>query len=187
MFTGIVEGLGSIDSLQGSTLTLRVPRRFSRLKKGSSFSVNGACLTVVKSGRKPSFNLLRETLSRTTFKALRPGDRVNLERPMKAQGRLHGHLVLGHVDGVGRVARVVESSRDKSFFILCPARLRRFCVEKGSIAVDGASLTLGKRGRGGFWVHLIPHTLKNTICGRYAPGTRVNLEADVLAKLARNR
>ena len=184
MFTGLVEATGRVVSLKRATLRLSVPTPLSRLKKGASLAVSGACLTVAKSGHSLSFHLVKETLRRSTLGQLEPGDAVNLERPLKTGSRLDGHFVLGHVDGIGRVSRVREGKREKSFFIIYPVRLSPYFVEKGSVAVDGVSLTLGKVGQGGFWLHLIPHTLKNTVSRYYTVGTRVNLEADVIAKLA---
>jgi len=179
MFTGIVEATGRVVSLKGATLQLNVPAPLSRLKKGGSLAVNGVCLTVVKSGQPLSFNLVKETVRRSTLGALKRGDAVNLERPLKSGGRLDGHFVLGHVDGVGRVTKIDEGRRERSIFINYPDGLRRYFVEKGSVTVDGVSLTLGKVGRGGFWLHFIPHTLDKTISRHYALGDRVNLEADL--------
>ena len=188
MFTGIVEAIGEVLEAKPQKdiflLRIKAPASFRKIQKGGSVSVNGACLTVVqKTGAALSFHMIPETARRTTLGALRKGGRVNLERALLAQGRFEGHFVLGHVDGVGKILRVSGGSREKSFFVSCPQPIARYLVEKGSVAVDGVSLTIGKVSRRGFWVHCIPHTLSTTLCGGYRLETRVNLEADVLMKL----
>ena len=187
MFTGIIEGKGSLVSLKrtrkGVRMALRVPPAFARLRTGASVAVNGACLTVsARAARRLNFDLLRETVRRTAFGALRPGARLNLERALKWNGRLEGHVVQGHVDGTGRVRRVLSKSREKSLEIAFPRPLRRFFVEKGSVAVNGVSLTVGKVRPAAFWVHVIPMTLKKTTLGELKKGDRVHLEADILLK-----
>jgi riboflavin synthase len=191
MFTGIVETTGKVESCRFSSgrrsllLQLRVPRLLRRLKIGGSLAVNGVCLTVIKKkGACVSFNVIRESVRRSMLGQLKKGDRVNLERPMKASDRLEGHIVLGHVDTVGVIRRVVKKGAEKDFQISFPAALKSHVLEKGSIAVDGVSLTLGKIQRQRFWIHCIPHTLRATNFGHYKEGTRVNLEADVLIKMA---
>lgn len=185
MFTGIIEALGVVKNFSGHTLELEIPASWKRVKIGSSVAVQGVCLTVVKkSGRNLFFNVIAETRERTTLARIRSGDRVNLERAMKSSGRFEGHMVLGHVDGTGKVSKVVRGGKQISFFVQAPKNLRKFLVEKGSVAVNGVSLTLGRASPSGFWVHLIPHTLRKTQLGLLAPGDRVNLEADILAKLA---
>ncbi len=190
MFTGIIETQGVVRShksggRRAALIEIEAPKIAARMKIGASLSVSGACLTVVrkKDGRL-FFNIVPETLKRTTLGTYRVGDRVNLERALKADGRIEGHFVLGHVDGVARVRRVLKKGRQSSFLVSFPPKLRPYLVEKGSVALDGVSLTLGKVSRGGFWVHAIPHTLRLTTLANYRPGTRLNLEADVLAKLA---
>ncbi len=193
MFTGIIETRGIVrsaffSSVRASMLEIEPQKTLLGLKIGSSVAVNGACLTVFKKrGKRLFFQLVRETLHRTTLGGLKAGEKVNLERSMRVGARFEGHKVLGHVDGVGRVRKILESRKnEKSIFIAFPGKFRPFLVEKGSIAVDGVSLTLGKVSKGGFWVHCIPHTLKITSLGGCKPGSRVNLETDVLAKLSRS-
>ncbi len=188
MFTGIVEASGVVKGWKkepGRAPLLEIRTAvFSRgAKIGGSISVNGACLTVTKKkGASLFFNVIGETKSRTTLGKLRAGDRVCLERPLKWAGRIEGHFVQGHVDGVGRVRRVLKKGHEKSFLISFPIGLKRSLVEKGSVAVDGVSLTIGKTVKGAFWVHCIPHTLKATNFDAYRAGTKVNLEGDILIK-----
>ena len=191
MFTGIVEGVGTIfpvktgerKSSRSRILSVLVPKKFMSLRTGQSLAVNGACLTVAsKRGSVLSFDLLRETERRTMFESLKPGDSVNLERAMRLGSRLEGHFVLGHVDGTGVVRRIVSHGKEKTFFITQPIVIKRYIMEKGSIAVNGVSLTIGQSNRSDFSVHCIPHTLKSTNLGFLKVGRRVNLEADVLIK-----
>lgn len=187
MFTGIIEAMGKVVSLKkgghAARLALRLPASWRTLKLGSSVCVNGACLTVVsKKGGTVSFDLVPETLQRTTLGRLLPGERVNLERPMHARARVHGHFVLGHIEGVGRVQAVSERGRSKVLTVSFPTALKRFIKEKGSVAVDGVSLTLGRVRRSSFVIHIIPETLKRTTFGRLEKGSRTNLETDVLMK-----
>ena len=195
MFTGVVDRMGvarSLKRVRGTTIleveTGRGPggSGFTKeLKAGGSVCVSGACLTVIqKKGPRLFFNLVNETQKRTTFGRLKNTDVVNLERPLRAGGRLEGHFVLGHVDGVGRVARVDNRGAERSFLIRYPRSLGRYLAEKGSVTVNGVSLTLGKVNSAGFWVHCIPHTLRQTNLGQLKVSDRVNLEADYLAKLA---
>ncbi len=191
MFTGIVEKIGVVRELKKNskrrtrTLVLDVRGGLSRtLGIGGSVAVNGACLTLVrKKAGTLSFELVAETLRRTTLRDLKPGDRVHLELPLKGNSRLDGHFVLGHVDGVGEVLRVKRSDGEMSLLVSPPKPLRPFFLEKGSIAVDGVSLTVGRVSARSFWLHLIPHTLKKTCFGGLKAGDRVNLEADILVKL----
>lgn len=190
MFTGIIESLGRVRALDqagrrgAGRLEIEAPKAAGSLKKGSSLSVNGACLTVIeKKGNRLSFNLVEETQRRTALGRLRPGDWVNLERPLTYRRRIEGHFVLGHVDGVGRIVKVINKGNQRSFLIQFPKRLKRYFAEKGSVAVDGVSLTLGKVSGGRFWIHGIPYTLKSTNFRAYKISTAVNIEADILAKL----
>ncbi|MBI4352735.1 MAG: riboflavin synthase [Candidatus Omnitrophica bacterium] len=188
MFTGIIEAVGYVRAFGAagrsvSLLELEVPGSFKDLKAGSSLAVNGACLTVVqKKGRKVFFHVIRETVERTALGDLRKGDPVNLERPLRFGGRVEGHFVLGHVDGAGKVLKVENRKEEKSFFISFPKRLKPYFFEKGSVAVDGASLTLGKVLKNGFWIHSTPYTLEQTNFHAYQAGVHVNLEADALVK-----
>lgn len=190
MFTGIIEGQARVVRLKkrgrDARLTLQVPAAFAKLRSGSSVSVNGACLTVSGKGRgKLSFDLLSETMRRTAFSNLSPATPLNLERALRWGRRIEGHFVQGHVDGLGRVLKILTQSREKSFQISFPRRLKRYFLEKGSVAVNGVSLTIGRVRPGSFWVHVIPTTLKKTNLGQTQAGDLVNLETDILLKLLR--
>ena len=186
MFTGIVETLGLVRAVGKSIIEIDAPEISKDLKIGGSLAVNGVCLTVVKkNGARVSFNLAVETRKRSTLGLLKKGVRVNLERPLKNNSRIEGHFVLGHVDGMGQIVKIFEKPKEKSFCIGFPKRLRHTLVEKGSVTVDGASLTIGKVSGGSFWIHCISHTLQHTNFQFYRQHTRVNLEADILAKLTR--
>ena len=183
MFTGIVDARARVKRIEkkgkGMRLLLQVPAAYRRLKTGSSVSVDGACLTVV--GRKQgclSFDVVPETLRRTHFGRLRPDEALNLERPLRWKGRVHGHLVQGHVDGVGRVTKSAGRGAHRDFLILFPRKLGRAIAEKGSVALNGVSLTVGRKHGASFWVHVIPHTLRNTNLKSWKAGSLVNLEAD---------
>lgn len=187
MFTGIVEAVGRVVAIEpaGEKARLRIeaPRVADGTPIGASIAVNGACLTVVEaSAQELVFEAVRETLDRTTLGALRPGARVNLERALRADGRFDGHIVQGHVDGTGRVRALERRGADVRLAVDCEPELARQLVPKGSIAVDGVSLTLVGVSDAGFDVALIPHTLAETNLGDRHPGDRVNLEADVLGK-----
>ncbi len=187
MFTGIVEGMGQVVSAEdaegGRTLVVRWPGVAEELDIGDSVAVQGACLTVT--GRTTddfSVELVRETMGRTSLGGLRPGDAVNLERAMPAAGRFDGHVVQGHVDGVGTVRRLSADGRGKWLSVQCPPEVLRYLVDKGSVTVDGVSLTVAAVDAEGFEVALIPHTAAATTLGALRPADRVNLEADILAK-----
>ena len=191
MFTGVVEATGIVETCRflpgrrSLALSVRVPKFSRSLKIGGSLAVNGVCLTVIKKkGASVSFQVIGETLRRSELGHLKNGDLVNLERPMKMNGRLEGHIVLGHVDAVGTVRRVIEKRDQKDIFVSFPKKLKPAILEKGSIAIDGVSLTIGKVTAHGFWIHLIPHTLKATNLKSCHRGSRVNLETDILVKLA---
>ncbi len=190
MFTGLVEALGIVKSCsflpkQKSLLfEIQASQLSDSLKIGGSLCVNGVCLTVAKKTRKNVFfNIVGETKKRSTLSELKKDDLVNLERPLKFKGRIEGHFVLGHVDGVGVIQRIETKGSEKSFLISFPTELKLYIFEKGSIAIDGVSLTLGKVSRNFFWVHGIPHTLKSTNFKNFRQKTRVNLETDILAKM----
>ncbi|MBM3660987.1 MAG: riboflavin synthase [Actinobacteria bacterium] len=193
MFTGIVEELGRVRAVAhragGARLELACTTVIDDAGVGDSIAVNGCCLTVVELGDGWwAADAQIETLDRTTLGALAPGDPVNLERPLRMGDRLGGHLVLGHVDGVGEVTAVTpEPDGSTRVTVRAPAALARYLVKKGSVTVDGASLTIttvGDLADGGaeFGVALIPHTLAVTTLGVRRPGDRVNLEADMIAK-----
>lgn len=187
MFTGIVEEAGTVEKIltgkRSTELTVR-PRKVGRsLKVGSSLAVNGTCLTVVrKRGGCVQFDVLNETLARTNLGELKPGSLVNLERPMGVNSRLDGHFVLGHVDGTGTVRKFEKSGKDFVLEIKVPAGLMRYVVEKGSIAVDGMSLTVAGLGRDWIRIWIVPHTRDITNLRTRRAGELVNLEADILAK-----
>ena len=182
MFTGIVEERGRVRAA-GRKLEVETNGVAEDVSVGDSISVNGVCLTVVSRGESSlAFELADETLERTTLADLAEGDAVNLERPVTLLSRLGGHLVQGHVDGVGTVEASSSNSEGETMTISLPERLRPYVVEKGSIAVDGVSLTVASLQNGSFTVALIPHTRSSTTLGTVSPGGRVNLEVDVLAK-----
>ena len=187
MFSGLVEGLGWVQECYskagGLRLSIKPPFPAEELSVGESIAVNGACLTVIKV--EPPFfqvDVSPETLVRTTLGKVRPGDRVNLERALRFGDRLGGHLVSGHVDGVGEV---LFRKKEASFFffrIRAPKNIERYLVEKGSIAVEGVSLTINKVEGPVFEVVIIPHTAQTTTLGFRRAGDLVNLEVDLLAK-----
>jgi len=187
MFTGLVEGIGTVArvSTRGKVkrITLSVPATFNDLKAGDSLAVSGACLTVVavKKG-EVTLEAVPETLSRTTLGKLRAGTRVNLERAVRADSRLGGHFVQGHVDGVGKVTTIRRLGETWVVAVSAPGKILKDLVEKGSVAMDGVSLTITEVGGDGFEVVLVPHTLKNTTLGSWKVGGEVNIEGDVLSK-----
>jgi riboflavin synthase len=190
VFTGIVEELGEVVDLERGTesarLTVRGPLVTNGARHGESIAVNGVCLTVVgePSGSAFTVDVMLETLQRSALGALAPGAPVNLERAMRADGRFGGHVVQGHVDGTGTVVRREPGDRWEVVTISVPAALRLYLVHKGSVTVDGVSLTISALddAAGTFSVSLIPTTLELTTLGRRAVGEDVNLEVDVLAK-----
>jgi len=185
MFTGIVEELGTVVSRQGAKLRIGASLVLEDAKQGDSIAVNGCCLTVVDQGPDGigeagswwEADVTQESYDRTNLGDLQPGDRVNLERPVRLQDRLGGHLVQGHVDAVGEIVEPVPDLR-----VRMPEGLNRYIVEKGSVTVDGISLTVVEALDDGFTVAVIPHTAEVTTLGRKGPGDRVNLEVDVMAK-----
>jgi riboflavin synthase len=190
MFTGIVSAIAKVVKADGGRIGIDHAWVARRLKVGGSVAVNGCCLTVVKK-RGPVFfaDVVPETIRRTNLGALGIGDEVNLELPLSAASLLDGHLVQGHVDATAAVRRVDRATSGREVIIELPATLSRFVAAKGSIAVDGVSLTVAEVDKppGTFRVALIPHTLEVTIAGAYKPGSVVNLEADVVARyVARN-
>ncbi|SDQ77092.1 riboflavin synthase [Quadrisphaera sp. DSM 44207] len=192
MFTGIVEELGQVVAVEAgrdsARVVLRGPLVTSDAGHGDSICVNGACLTVTSWGEGEfTADVMAETLQRTTLGGLRPGDRVNLERAVPAGGRLGGHVVQGHVDGVGRVLDRTPGDAWETVRFALPRALGRYVAEKGSIALDGVSLTVvavedADEETSVVTVGLIPTTLAATTVGRAAPGTPVNVEVDVVAK-----
>jgi riboflavin synthase len=188
MFTGIVEGTGTVDraTRRGDVLSVRIEvgGLFEGLPLGGSIAVDGCCLTAVRSDAGGfDVELTRETLRRTRFdERLRPGERVNLERPMRADGRFEGHVVQGHVDGLGRIRGLTWLGESAELRVEPPPELERYLVEKGSVAIDGISLTVWGMEGGAFSVALIPYTLQVTNLRDAVAGRLVNLEVDVIAK-----
>jgi riboflavin synthase len=182
MFTGLVQALGTVTALEGGRLAVEAPLA-AELSEGDSVAVNGVCLTAtgVEDGGFTA-DVMEETLRRSSLGALGPGSRVNLELPLRAADRLGGHFVQGHVDGVGTVREVREEGFSRVVAVEADSELLRYVVEKGSIAVDGVSLTVSGLDGDGFEVSLIPETLERTTLGGVQPGDEVNLEVDVLAK-----
>ncbi len=187
MFTGIVEELGQVVSVgrgaDSAVLRVRGPRVVADATPGASIAVNGVCLTVVEYDEATfAVDVMAETLRCSSLGDLRPGDPVNLERAMPADGRFGGHVVQGHVDGTGRVTGREPGDRWEVVTVALPENLARYVVQKGSIAIDGVSLTVSALGTDSFQVSLIPATLEATVLGRAPIGAVVNLEVDVLAK-----
>ncbi|WP_405411006.1 riboflavin synthase [Streptomyces decoyicus] len=187
MFTGIVEELGEVVAVENlgdsSRFRLRGPVVTEDAKHGDSIAVNGVCLTVVDTADGEfTADVMAETLNRSSLGALAAGSRVNLERPMALGGRLGGHLVQGHVDGTGTIAERIPGEHWEIVKVALPAALSRYVVEKGSITVDGVSLTVVDAGDDYFTISLIPTTLDLTTLGIKKAGDPVNLEVDVLAK-----
>jgi riboflavin synthase len=188
MFTGIVEELGTVQMITpksgGARIEIAATQVLDDAEIGASIAVNGCCLTVVALGEGCfAADAVTETLSRTELGTLEPGDRVNLERPVRLQDRLGGHLVQGHVDAVGTIRRrTPEADGSERVEFTAPEAVMRYIVEKGSITVDGISLTVAALSRDGFTVAVIPHTLAATTLGTKPEGAAVNLEVDIVAK-----
>jgi riboflavin synthase len=187
VFTGIIEDLGWVDSIRhsrrGALLSIKTGLSTARIKIGDSIAINGACMTVVSKARgKFAVDVSAESLRRTTIGGLGRGDRVNLERCLTLDKLISGHLVAGHVDGVGRIVSIKPEGDSRLYTFEAPASEARYLIEKGSAAIDGVSLTVfGIRGRQ-FSVALIPHTIKVTTFGTRKPGDKVNFESDMLVK-----
>lgn len=186
MFTGIIEQKGSVATAEGGADALRVVLETDSLDDiglGDSIAVNGVCLTAVEvSPGRVTVDIVKETIDRSTLGHLAPGDPVNLERPMPANGRFDGHIVQGHVDGVGTITRIEPEGDGVRFDVEFPPSLSRYLVEKGSVTIDGVSLTIATIADDRFEIALIPHTLAVTTLGLRSVGDEVNLEVDVLAK-----
>jgi riboflavin synthase len=187
MFTGIVEELGTVAAVedQGDAirLTVKAGLVLEDAGLGDSISVNGCCLTVAERTEDTwTADVMQETLDRTSLRGVQPGDRVNLERAVTAATRLGGHIVQGHVDGVGHVVRRTPSEHWEVVEVAMPGELAKYLVDKGSITVDGVSLTVVEASDDRFTISLIPETLSRTTLGLRQPGDRVNLEVDVIAK-----
>ena len=191
MFTGIVEEAGTVEGIQPTAksieLTVRAGVTGRGLKIGDSLAVNGCCLTIVKlasrgKSKLAQFDLLQETWRRTNLQFAKPGSLVNLERPLRANGGLGGHFVTGHIDGVGKIIRWEKSGADHLLDLAAPPEVMRYVVLKGSIAVDGISLTVAGVQKKSFRIWIIPHTYEVTALRERKVGDAVNLEADLLGK-----
>ena len=183
MFTGLVREVGTVASMQGGRLTIQAPATAQGVQLGDSIAIDGVCLTVVACDDSSlSFDAVPETLARTALGTLDQGSRVNLEPALRAGDALGGHYVQGHVDGVGAVRSVEPEGEGRRVRFDAPAELLKYIVEKGSIAVQGTSLTVAAVDDTSFEVALIPHTLQATTLGELEPEQPVNLETDVLAK-----
>jgi len=192
MFTGLVETTGTVAALtrpsgKVARLALRVPDDFGPIKVGDSIAVNGVCLTVVEAAAGAlEMDVLEETFACTNLAGLRAGERVNLERALTPSSELGGHLVTGHVDDTGTVVRRRRQGADWVFEIGLDAKYMPFIAPKGSIAVDGVSLTVVETAAASFTVHIIPYTFEHTTFGDRAEGTRVNVEVDLMARYVAN-
>ena len=187
MFTGLIREVGRVAAVDGGAdgvrLTIDAPETARNASLGDSVALSGVCLTVVECGDgRLGFDAVPETLARSSLQTLEPGSRVNLEPALRAGEPLGGHYVQGHVDGVGEIRSVESEGGGRRIWVDAPPELMRYVVEKGSVAVEGTSLTVADLDESGFAVALIPHTLGETTLGDLEPGDRVNLEADVLAK-----
>ena len=191
VFTGIVEETGTVELIKPTAksieLTLRARLCGRGLKVGASLAVNGCCLTAVKvvsrgKFKLARFDLLMETWQRTNLQFARPGSLVNLERPLRTDGNLGGHFVTGHIDGIGRIIRWERMGQDHVLDIAAPREVMRYIVFKGSVAVDGISLTVAGVKKGGFRIWIIPHTFEVTCLRERKVGDAVNLEADLIGK-----
>jgi riboflavin synthase len=191
MFTGIVEETGVVERIKPAAksieLTVRTNLCGRGLKVGASLAINGCCLTVVKVAARgrfklAQFDLLKETWQRTNLQFAKPNSLVNLERPLRTDGNLGGHFVTGHIDGIGRITRWERMGQDHVLDIATPAEVMRYVVFKGSMAVDGISLTIAGVGRKSFRIWIIPHTYEVTALRERKTGDAVNLEADLIGK-----
>jgi len=187
MFSGIVEELGEVKNIsrkgRNTILEIKANRAAQDTEIGDSISVNGACLTLVKRENGVlAFEAIPETLKGTNLGNLRIGERLNLERSLKVGDRISGHFVTGHVDCIGVIRRKTYLNNNLCFEIAVPPEFIKYCIQKGSVAVDGISLTLAGIKPGTFTVYIIPHTLKNSTLGLKGPSDRVNIEFDILAK-----
>ena len=186
MFTGIVSGVGRVLALArrggGARLEVALPARWSPLRRGESVCVSGVCLTALAGGRRLAADLSRETLDRSNLGDAAPGDRVNLERALRMGDRLSGHFVMGHVDGVSILREIRRAGNFWRYRFSIPPGLSRFVVEKGSVALDGVSLTVAARDRATFDVAVIPETRRRTVFGSAREGAPFNFEVDVFAR-----
>ena len=187
MFTGIIEDLGTVVRIsrkgEDALLIIDTSMNLDDVNIGDSISISGACLTLTeKGGKRFSADVSAETLARTNLKSLKSGDKVNLEKSLRLNSFLGGHLVLGHVDGIGKIQEKVEKSNSIQFGVEIDAGLSRYIVEKGSVAVDGISLTVNRCEKDRFYVNIIPHTARNTTLGFKKTADPVNIETDIIGK-----
>lgn len=192
MFSGIVEELGEVRTISRrgniTLLEIKADKVLEETAIGDSISVNGVCLTVIKKGREVlAFEVMPETLKTANLGLLRISSKVNLERSLKIGARLSGHFVTGHVDCMGIIRKKNYMDNNLCFQINIPAKFMNYIIPKGSVAIDGISLTIVNKMAGTFTVYIIPHTLKNTTLGFRGPSDKVNIEFDILAKRANNR
>jgi len=192
MFSGIVEELGTVEALRKqanlATIAVRARSVLPGTKIGDSISIDGVCLTVTKKrADRLDFDVMKETLDKTTLGKLREKERVNLERALKVSDRISGHFVTGHVDGIGTITKILRGKNYAEMHIGVARPLVRYVVPKGSICVNGVSLTVGKVGKNSFSFFLIPFTRELTNLGRKRPGQQVNVETDILAKYILNK
>jgi riboflavin synthase len=187
MFTGIVSDIGEVAAREGGRLTIRCGYAADSIAIGASIACDGACLTAVAvtptgAGCTFAVDVSNETLGKTTLADWQPGRRVNLERALKASDELGGHMMAGHVDGVARIADIRADGESRRFTLEAPAELARYIAPKGSVALDGVSLTVNGVEGNRFGINIIPHTLTHTTLGARTPGGRVNLEVDLVAR-----
>jgi riboflavin synthase len=188
MFTGIISDLGEVAARDGGRFSIRCGYPAESIALGASIACDGACLTAVAvaaelgCGSTFTVDVSNETLARTTLDEWQPGRRVNLERALRAGDELGGHLVAGHVDGVGRIVDMREDGQSRRFDVEAPADLARYLAAKGSVALDGISLTVNEVAGSRFGINIVPHTLTHTTLGARKPGDRVNLEVDLIAR-----
>jgi riboflavin synthase len=187
MFTGIVESMGTVKRLarkgEDARLFIDTSMNLDDLKIGDSIAINGVCLTVTeKTGSIFSADVSAETMARTTIKLLKSGEKVNLEKSLRMNSFLGGHLVLGHVDGMGKIQERITKANSIQFGVEIDNELSRYVVEKGSVAVDGISLTVNSCEKNRFYVNIIPHTARNTTLGFKKVADLVNIETDIIAK-----
>ena len=187
MFTGIIEEIGMVQTIRRGTSSSMIIFEANVVledaRKGDSIAVNGVCLTIISfSGSCFTVDIMHETLKRSSLSSLRPGDSVNLERAMPALGRFGGHIVAGHIDGTGKITAVRKDDNAVWYTIQTSSNLSRYIIEKGSIAVDGVSLTVASIAGNQFSVSVIPHTVKNTILSQKGAGDCVNLENDCIGR-----
>ena len=187
MFTGIIEAVGEVKGVRGNdkgtSLQVSIPESFDDIKIGDSISVNGVCLTAkVINGGSFSADVSSETISKTTFGRIKIGGRVNLERALRLSDRLGGHIVSGHIDGTARLKERRDEGESVRLSFSLEKELLRYVINKGSIAIDGISLTVNEVGDGSFTVNIIPHTAKNTTILDRKAGDEVNIEVDIIGK-----